>query len=352
MLHSAVSLILEDETHPAQQVGVAVVGLGGWGSNLLGVLGDNFDVQVRWICDLDTSRLAKFRHRHPSARVTTRLDRILDDPGTDAVVFATPVGTHYDMAMRALAGGKHVFVQAPLATSAELADDLVILGHERSRIVMCGDTFLYSPPVRSVRRMIEARTLGDIYFISSSRTNLGLDHRVGSVIWDLGPHEFSILLYWLSEIPTGVRAFGRDSVLTGIADVAFITMNFASGIVVNVELSSLVPSKLRRTVVVGSERTVVYEDGGPEPVRLFDCGGGDTVSPNIKSYEPLELQLDEFVRAIRAGDLMEHETTLARSVVRIAEAADESLRLGGTEVSPIGEEVRTQLAARRDLAAV
>ena len=271
MLQSAVSLMLDDDTHPARQVGIAVVGLGSWGPNLLRVLGDNFDAQVRWICDLDSSRLAKYRRRHPDARVTTRLDRILADPGVDAVVLATPVETHYELAMCVLEAGKHVFVETPLAMSAELADDLATAGRARRRIVMCGHTFLYSPPVRAVKRMIEAGALGDIYCISSSRVNLGLNERAASVIWDLGPHDFSILLYWLSEMPTSVRAVGRDSVVEGVADVAFVTMNFASGIVVNVELSWLAPSKLRRTVVVGSERMVVYEDrglGAGPPVRL------------------------------------------------------------------------------------
>ena len=367
MLQSTVSLVLDDETHATRKVDVAVVGLGEWGPNLVRVLGDNLDAQVRWICDLDSSRLVKCRRRHPSVRVTTRLDRILDDPGVDAVVFATPVETHYRLAMRALAARKHVFVKSPLATSADLADDLATLAHERQRIVMSGHTFPYSPPVRAVGRIIDTGMLGDISFISSSRMNLGRDDRVGSVIWDLGPDDFSILLYWLREMPTSVRAVGRDSVFRGITDVAFVTLKFASGIVVNVELSWLAPSKLSRTIVVGGERTIVYQDGEPEPVRLFDCRvvpdfpeafgkfhpasrSGDIVSPHIGSYEPLELQLSEFVRGIRAGDLMEDQTTLARSVVRIAEAADESLRLGGAEVSPIGEEVGAP--ARRGLAAV
>jgi predicted dehydrogenase len=351
MLRSTVSLMLDDERHATRKVDVAVVGLGQWGHNLLRVLGDNLDVRVRWLCDRDSSRLAKCRHRHPAARVTTRLDRILGDPDVDAVVFATPAETHYKLAMCALAAGKHVFVKSPLATSAELAENLTARAHERRRIVTSGHTFPYSPPVRAVGRIIDTGTLGDISFISSHRMNLGLDHRVGSVIWDLGPDDFSIVLYWLREMPTSVRAIGRDSVFRGIADVAFVTLKFASGIVVNVELSCLAPSKLGRTVIVGSERTLVYEEGGSEPVRLFDCRGGDTVSPNVESYEPLDLQLGEFVRAVRAGDLMEHESTLARGVVRIAEAADESLRRDGAEVSPIGEEA-AQPTARRGLAAV
>lgn len=369
MLQSTVSLMLDNETPVARQVGLAVVGLGDWGPNLLRVLGDNLDAQIRWICDVDSSRLAKCRRRHPDARVTTRLDRILADPAVDAVVLATPVETHYELAMRVLDAGKHVFVETPLAMCAELTDDLAMLARARRRIVMCGHACLYSPPIRAIKRMIEAGALGDICCISSTRANLELDRRASSVIWDLGPHEFSMLVYWLSEMPTSVRAVGRDSVLDGVHDVAFVTLSFASGIVVNVELSWRVPSRLSRTVVAGSERMVVYEDCGPEPVRVFDCGvvedastafgsshparrTGDIVSPHIESCEPVESLLSDFVQAIRCGDLMESHTTLARSVVRIAEAADESIRLGGVEVSPADDEVTDELAPRRSLAAV
>src|ERR1700733_6918792 len=351
MRHATLSLTLNDEMNPVRQVGVAVVGLGAWGPNLLRVLGEDLDVNVRWICDVDSSRLARYRRHYPGARVTTRPERIFDDPSVDAVVLATPSRTHYELAMLALQAGKHVFVETPLATSAELGDDLATAARERRRILMCGHTLLYSPPVRAVKRMIEAGTLGDIYSISSSRMHPGGHDRNASVIWDLGSHDFSILLYWLSEMPTSVRAIGRDSESDGVADVAFVTMGFASGIVVNVELSWLAPTRLRRTTVVGSERTVVYEDGAAEPVRLFDRGG-DIVAPRVESYEPLGLQLGDLVRAIRAGDPMDYEGTLARSVVRIVDAADQSLRLGGSEVSPRSDELAVALAPRCGLAAV
>jgi predicted dehydrogenase len=351
MLQSTVSLILDDEPHPTPQVGVAVVGLGNWGPNLLRILGDDFDVQVRWLCDLDSSRLARCRRHHPDARVTTRMERILADPGVDAVVLATPAETHYELAMLALSAGKHVFVEAPLATSAELADEVATAARERHRILMCGHTLLYSPPVRAIKRMIELGTLGGIVSISSSRVNLRPRHQDGSVIWDLGSQDFSILLYWLSEMPSSVRVLGRDSSCEGVTDVAFVMMGFASGIVANVELSWLAPSKLRRTTVVGSERMVVYEEGASEPVRLFDHAG-DIISPSVDCYEPLGLQLGDFVHAIRAGSLMESQSTLTRNMVRIVEAADESLRLGGFEVSPMGDEELLMLAPRRGLAVV
>src|SRR5690349_10019063 len=369
MLNPALAITVAKEPVESRPVGIAVAGPGYWGPNLLRVLGDNLDAEVRWLCDLDTERLARYRRRYPGARVTTRMERVLADPDVDAVIIATPVHTHYELAAKALEAGKHVFVEKPLAQSSELADDLAVIARERGRILMCGHTFLYSPPVRAVKRMIEAGTLGDIFFISSSRVNLGLHQRDVSVIWDLGPHDFSILLYWLSELPTSVRAVGRDSIVKGIVDVAFVTMSFASGIVVNVELSWLAPSKLRRTVLVGSERMVIYDDGAPEPVRVFDRGvvyrdpetfgeyhlsyrSGDVISPRIESHEPLSLELADFVNAITNDESMEFQTTVARSVVRIVEAADRSLQAGGREVSLDHADIGRQLTVRRELAAV
>ncbi len=369
MLQQTFSLVPDHERHPARRVGVALVGLGSWGPTVLRVLGDRADADVRWICDLDTARLARYQHRRPDVHVTTRFDRVLADPAVDAIVLATPVDTHYELAMDGLEAGKHVLVKAPLATAAELAEDVVAVARRRRRIVMSGQTLLYSPAVRAVKRVIETGMLGDIYGVSSSRTNLELDRRAGSVIWDLGPHEFSILLYWLSELPTSVRVAGRESRFADVPDIAFIAMNFSSGIVANVELSWLSPGKLGRTVVAGSERTVVYEEAGSKPVRLFDRGpsdqalhpfgehrragrSGDVVSPNIEHWDPLELQLGDFLDAIRGGEVMEDQAALAQDVIRIAAAADESLRLGGSEVCLIGEEFPGGPAPRGGLAAL
>jgi predicted dehydrogenase len=338
-----------DRADASRPVGVAVVGLGYWGPNLLRVLGDNHDVEVRWIVDRDRNRLAKFERRQPGCRLATHVERALGDPDVDAVIIATPVHTHYDLAAQALAAGKHVFVEKPLASSTELADDLAELAAARDLTLMCGHTFLYSPPVRAVKRMLDDGKLGDVYFISSSRVNLGLHQRDVSVIWDLGPHDFSILLYWLGEMPRTIRAVGRDSIVRGIADVAFVTMTFDSGIVANVELSWLAPSKLRRTVVVGSERMVIYDDGSPEPVRLFDRGvvyqdpetfgeyhlsyrTGDILSPKLESFEPLAAELAEFVDAIQNGVELSSDIDLARNVVCMVESADRSLKMGGREV--------------------
>jgi predicted dehydrogenase len=330
-------------------VKVGLVGLGYWGPNLLRVLADMPGAEVAWICDLDSDRLERFGRRYPAVRCTGRVEELLDDPTLDAVVIATPVFTHFTLAMRSLAAGKHTFVEKPLAPSSNEAEYLLELAASRALALMCGHTFVYSPPVRAVKAMLGSGELGEVFFISSSRVNLGLHQRDVSVIWDLGPHDFSILLHWLDEMPLSVRAVGRDSVVKGIIDVAFVTLKFPSGVVANVELSWLAPSKLRRTVVVGSQKMVVYDDGAVEPLRLYDHGvvyqdpetfgeyhlsyrTGDILSPKVESHEPLAAEMADFVAAARDGRPMDKHARLASDVVRLAEAAEQSVQNGGREI--------------------
>jgi predicted dehydrogenase len=346
----------------------AVVGLGYWGPNLLRVLGDDPGVTVKWICDLDRARLTRFQRRHPTAAVTTDFRRVLADPAVDAVAIATPIFTHFELAAASLRAGKHTFVEKPMAPSAALADELMALARAHERIIMCGHTFLYSPPVRALKQMLDERLLGDIFFVSSSRVNLGLHQRDVSVIWDLAPHDFSILRYWLGEMPVTMRAIGRDSIVPGIADVAFITMTYGSGIVCNVELSWLAPSKLRRTVVVGSEKMAIYDDGTAEPVRLFDHGvvyrdpetfgqyhlsyrTGDILSPKIDSSEPLTAEMADFTRAIRTGGRMSWQAELGRDVVLMTEAAALSLKERGAQidVAALGAAQRPRRSPQRPM---
>ncbi len=207
---------------------------------------------------------------------------------------------------------------------------------------MPGHTFLYSPPVNKIRELIQAGELGDIYSISTSRVNLGLHQPDVSVVWDLGPHDFSILRYWLDESPTQVMAMSRGCILPDIPDVAFVTLEFPSGTIANVELSWLAPSKLRRTTIIGSRKMVIYDDTSSEPVRVFDSGvmlpdpttfgeyrltyrTGDIVSPRIEVAEPLYLEMADFCRAVRTGTAPVSSVGLGIDVVRMIEAVDSSL---------------------------
>ena len=250
---------------------VGVVGLGYWGPNLVRVIHESAEAEAVWMCDLRPEALGALGRRFPAVRQTQDVDEMLEDESVNAVAVVTPVSTHHELAMRALNAGKHVFVEKPLAASSHLAVDLIEAAYERDLVLMPGHTFLYSPPVNRIRELIHAGELGDIYFISMSRVNLGLHQSDVSVIWDLGPHDFSILLYWLEECPSQLMSTCR-ACIDNKEDVAFITCAFDSGTIAHVELSWLAPSKLRRTTVVGSRKMVVYDDCSTEPVRVYDSG--------------------------------------------------------------------------------
>jgi predicted dehydrogenase len=330
-------------------VSVGLVGLGYWGPNLLRVLVDDPAVQLRWICDRREDRLKQLAPRCPDARCTTSYEELLQDPALDAVMFATPVHTHFELASHALRAGKHTFVEKPLASSVDEADELLRHAESEQLVLMCGHTFIYSPPVRAVKALLDRGELGDIHFISSTRVNLGLHQSDVSVISDLGPHDFSILRYWLDEMPEAVTAVGRDAVVDGIPDVAFVTLRYGSGMLVNLEMSWLAPSKLRRTVLVGSEKMVLYDDGAAEPVRIFDHGvvyddpksfgeyqlsyrTGDILSPKIDGAEPLALQVSHFAESVGEGALLNGHGELSRDVVVLVEAAEASLQAHGQPI--------------------
>jgi predicted dehydrogenase len=330
-------------------VAVAVVGLGYWGPNLVRNLHDVDEADVVAVCDTRPDALGAIGRRYPAIRQTTRFEEVLGDDRIDAVAIATPVSTHASLARSALEAGKHVFVEKPLAASSAEAGDLIALAESAELVLMPGHTFLYSPPVEAIRRYIDAGELGDIYFISTSRVNLGLHQPDVSVAWDLGPHDFSILRYWLQETPTHVSALSRGCILPHTPDVAFINLEFPSNTIAHVELSWLAPSKLRRTTIVGSRKMVVYDDTSNEPVRVFDSGvmpknpetfgeyrltyrTGDIVSPHVTVAEPLAVELADFCAAIRTGSVPRSSSALGLEVVRIIEAVDASLGEAGARV--------------------
>ena len=243
-----------------QILNVAVIGLGYWGPNLIRSLHELPQVAGLWACDLRTDRLEALSRRFPGTTVTTSYDAVLANPAIDAVLIATPISTHHKLAAAALKARKHVFVEKPLAASTEEVLSLMELAARADRVLMPGHTFLYSPPVIMIQSLIESGELGELYFISTSRVNLGLHQPDVSVAWDLGPHDFSILRHWLKETPARVGALARGCIIPGIPDVAFIDLEYASGTLGHVELSWLSPSKLRRTTIVGSRKMVIYDD--------------------------------------------------------------------------------------------
>jgi predicted dehydrogenase len=335
-------------------VRVAVIGLGYWGPNLVRNLAELPMVELAGLCDLRPEVLETFSRRYPGVPCSTDTESILADPAIDAVVISTPVSTHYSLAFAALAAGKHVFVEKPMAASSHEAGGLKRKAEQEGLVLMPGHTFLYSPPVTAIKRLIDDGELGEIFFISTSRVNLGLHQSDVSVVWDLAPHDFSILRYWLEETPTHVSALSRSCIFPGVPDIAFIDLVYGSGTIAHVELSWLAPSKLRRTAIVGSDRMVVYDDTSTESVRIFDSGAslpdpesfgeyrlsyrtGDIVSPRIDATEPLSIELAEFCSAIINQTPLLSSPKVGLDVVRMMEAVDSSLASGGHPVSLEGQ---------------
>jgi predicted dehydrogenase len=337
-------------------VRAAVIGFGYWGPNLVRNLHELPGMEVAWVCDLRQAALATVERRYPAIPRTSRVSKVLEDPTVDAVVIATPVSTHYDLARDALDAGKHVLVEKPLAGSSAEASNLLDAARDRDLVLMPGHTFLYSPPVTMIHDLIRSGDLGEIYFISTSRVNLGIHQPDVSVVWDLGPHDFSILRLWLGELPSTVAALARGCVTPTTPDVAFIDLTYDSGAIAHVELAWLAPSKLRRTTIVGSRKMVVYDDTSSEPVRLFDSGAdlavpqtfgeyrlsyrtGDIVSPKVSVTEPLALQLTDFCEAIRNGSAPRSSAEIGLDVVGMIEAVDQSLASEGRPIeltAPVG----------------
>jgi predicted dehydrogenase len=328
---------------------VAVVGVGYWGPNLVRNLYELDEAEPAWVVDLDEEARMRVERRFPSIRGTDSLETVLDDDTVDAVAIATPVSTHFDLAAAALRAGKHVFVEKPLAASSSEGEELGAMAAELGLVLMPGHTFLYSPPVVKIKELIDDGELGDILFVTTSRVNLGLHQSDVSVVWDLGPHDFSILRFLLGELPASVSATSRSCVLPDIPDVAFINLTFPSETIAHVELSWLAPSKLRRTAIVGTRKMVVYDDTATEPVRIFDSGAnlphpesfgefrmsyrtGDIVSPRVAATEPLALELAEFCASIRDGAPLRSSLDVGLDVIRTIEAVEESLRNLGEPV--------------------
>ncbi|MES1247927.1 MAG: Gfo/Idh/MocA family oxidoreductase [Actinomycetota bacterium] len=331
-------------------VHAAVVGVGYWGPNLVRNMHELPDAAVDAVCDIDPQALAKLRERWPALRCVTDFDALLADDAIEAIAIATPVGTHAALAEAALRAGKHVFVEKPLAASSSAGERLIEIATERDLVLMPGHTFLYSPAVTYIRSLIADGSLGDIQFISMSRLNLGLHQPDVSVVWDLGPHDIAILRYWLDELPDTVSAMSRGCVIADTPDIAFVNMRFPSGTIANLEIGWLAPTKLRRTVVVGSRKMVVYDDTSPEPVRVYDSGvivpqpsgfgeyqlsyrSGEMTSPALLPVEPLYLELADFFASIRDGREPRSTAAFGLDVVRVTEAVDQSLEDGG---SPVG----------------
>lgn len=331
----------------AADLRVAVIGAGYWGPNLVRNFSEAPGANVVAVADLSEERLAGIRKRFPAVRTTTDHRSLLADPDIDAVCVVTPISTHRPLAEEALAAGKHVFVEKPLAGSAADAEAIAAAATRAGRTLMVGHTFVYNPAVTTVRDLLTRRELGKVQYIDSQRVNLGLHQFDFNVLWDLGPHDVSIVLYWLDEEPVWVQCVGGCYIQPDIEDVVFLTMGFPSGAIAHAHLSWLAPSKQRTMTVIGDRRMAVYDDGHPaEKVKIYDHGvaelsvdelrrsyrSGDIHSPRVAITEALQIEVRHFIECVRDGTTPRSDGTAGVRVVRVLEAGMRSLRSNGARV--------------------
>jgi predicted dehydrogenase len=331
---------------------VGVVGCGYWGPNLIRNLRQSADCQLKLICDSSESRLAHMRRLHPDVATTFQFADLLNDREIDAVVVATPVRFHFEMAKAALNAGKHVFIEKPMARTVAEAEELVALADQLGLVVMVGHTFLFSPAVRRMKEIIDAGDIGEVQYISARRLNLGLFQKDINVAWDLAPHDISILLHLLDELPVSVSCQGSSHVSRGIEDVTMMHLSFRKNRCGFIHNSWLDPKKVRQMTVVGSQRMIVYDDTEPlEKLKIYDARVevpphydsfaeftysyhyGDSYVPYIKQDEPLKLECQHFLECIREQKVPIANGRLGLEVVRILEASSASLRQQGASVS-------------------
>jgi predicted dehydrogenase len=330
---------------------MAVVGCGYWGPNLVRTFAELPDVRVEAVVDRDPTRLAAIRSRHPHIKRFLEDHNQLTELGLDAAVVATPAETHYDVVKQCLEHDLDVFVEKPLATTSPQAEELVELARARGRILMVGHIGAYTPSVCALKEMVDEGELGEVAYVDAVRGGLGLFHSSLNVIWDLAPHDISILMFVLGEVPVAVCARGSACIEASIEDVAYLTLLFPSGVLGHTRLSWLDPCKTRRITVVGRRKMVVYDDlevheklkiydKRVDAIRRTDTFGeyhfayhyGSVISPYVRHDEPLRLECAHFVECVATRQQPRTDGVNGLQVVKVIQAAQRSLRTGGLEV--------------------
>ncbi|MET8201047.1 Gfo/Idh/MocA family protein [Micromonospora taraxaci] len=348
-----------------QPIGIAVIGAGYWGPNLVRNFQGSTAFRLRWLCDLDVDRARRVLGDYSTVQVTDDLDTVLADDAVQAVAIATPAGTHLPVALAALRAGKHVLVEKPLAATYDEGRQLVEEADQRGLTLMCDHTYCYTPAVLRIRELLHAGELGELHYLDSVRINLGLVQRDIDVIWDLAPHDLSILDFVLPSgvVPVAVAAHGVDGIGAGRSCVAYLTLRLNTGAIAHVHVNWLSPVKIRTTIIGGSKRTLVWDDLNPsQRLAIFDRGvdvatpdelgaeerhdvlvsyrSGDMVAPALTEREALRTMVEEYARAIRTGSPALTDGRSGLRVLQILQAASHSLTKGGVMVDLEGESER------------
>jgi predicted dehydrogenase len=333
----------------ADVVRVGVIGYGYWGPNIVRNLHGLERCQLVAVCDKSPAALNRARRVYPSLQLTTDFNDILTSTEIDAVAVVTPVWTHYELAKAALVNGKHVFVEKPFTSTPQQAEELIELADRKNLKIMVDHTFLFSGPVRKIREIVDAGTLGPLYYFDSTRVNLGLFQHDVSVVWDLAPHDLSIMDYVIVEKPEAVVATGAKH-LNGLADMAFITVYFPRNIIAHVNVNWLSPVKVRTTMIGGKDKMLMWNDLEPdEKIKIYDKGvdissgqgvydllvsyrSGDIWAPRCEQTEALKVELAYFLDCIMQDQTPMNDGAAGLRIVRLLDAAEQSLQDRGRVV--------------------
>lgn len=332
---------------------IGVIGCGYWGPNLLRNFAENEAACLRWMCDLDTKRLETLGRRYPAAQTTPDCRQLFKDPQLDAVVIATPVSTHFNFAQAALEAGKHVLVEKPFTANVAEAEELIALAERERLTLMVDHTFIYTGAVQKIKEIVKSGELGELLYFDSVRINLGLFQRDINVVWDLAPHDLAIMDFIIERQPLALTATGSCHIERGIQNIAYVMLRFPEEFIAHFHFNWLSPVKIRRTLIAGSSKMVLYDDIEPtEKVRVYDKGvttnrsvgevdretayktlvsyrTGDVWVPKLDSTEALSYVCQEFLDAIKEGRPPLTDGASGLRVVRLLEAAQQSINQGG-----------------------
>ncbi|OBQ41008.1 MAG: oxidoreductase [Anabaena sp. MDT14b] len=327
---------------------IGVIGYGYWGPNLVRSFADLPGAEVIAVSDFQVDRLAKVQSRYPAIKLTTNSQDIFADSAIDAIAIATPVSTHYDLALAALQAGKHVLVEKPMTVSSQQAIRLIDEAQKRNLVLMVDHTFVYTGAVRKMQELVATKAIGDIYYYDSVRVNLGLFQHDVNVIWDLAVHDLSIMDYVLPSKPYAVSATGMSHISSEPENIAYLTLFFENNLIAHIHVNWLAPVKVRRTILGGSHKMVCYDDLEPsEKIKVYDKGitvngspenvyqmlvgyrTGDMWSPKLDMTEALQTEALHFIDCIRQGNRPITDGEAGLRVVRILEAATQSIKQQG-----------------------
>jgi predicted dehydrogenase len=331
-------------------INVGVVGVGGWGQNLARTFSQLPESTLKYICDLDPSRLERLRRQLPGTSVTTRYEDLLEDPEIQGIVIATTAASHYGLCKSALLAGKDVFVEKPFVLEVSQAEHLIELAERTRRVLMVGHLLEYHPVINRLKAMIDSGELGEIYYIYNQRVNLGRVRDDENAHWNFAPHDVSSILYLLGQEPTDVAARGQSYLQPGIEDVVFMTMNFNNRRMAHIHVSWLDPHKVRKITIVGSKKMAVFDDGeSTDKLKIYDKSAeqnasygtfaeyislrfGDITIPHLKMDEPLRLECRHFLDCVRDRTQPLSDGYDGLRVVKILTAAQRSLESNGSPV--------------------